>query len=67
LAESSVDIRVAGDTQPGRQWAVAREFRLRIKLAFDAEKIEMPFPHQVLVTSGQKAADGLHVRQASDG
>ncbi len=66
FGDSSVDIRVLGDTQPGRQWAVAREFRRRIKLAFDAEGIEIPFPHRTLVTAGQKAADGVLVRQAGE-
>ncbi len=66
FGDSSVDIRVVGDTQPGRQWAVTREFRLRIKLAFDAEAIEIPFPHQTLVTAGQKAADGVLVRRADE-
>ncbi len=66
FSDSSVDIRVVGDTQPGRQWDVAREFRRRIKLAFDAEGIEIPFPHRTLVTAGQKAADGVLVRQAND-
>ena len=66
FGDSSVDIRVVGDTQPGRQWAVTREFRLRIKLAFDAEAIEIPFPHTTLVTAGQKAADGVLVRRAND-
>ncbi|MCH7579201.1 MAG: mechanosensitive ion channel family protein [Chloroflexi bacterium] len=66
FGDSSVDIRVVGDTQPGRQWAVTREFRLRIKLAFDAEAIEIPYPHQTLVTAGQKAADGVLVRRAAE-
>ncbi len=64
FGDSSVDIRVLADTQPGRQWNVTREFRLRIKLAFDKEGIEIPFPHRTLVTAGQKAADGVLVRQA---
>ncbi len=63
---SSVDIRVLGDTLPGRQWDVTRELRLRLKTAFDAEGIEIPFPHRTIVTAGQKAADGLLVRQAGD-
>ncbi len=63
FGDSSVDIRVLGDTQPGQQWAVMRELRLRLKAAFDAEGIEIPFPHQTLVTAGQKAADGVLVRQ----
>ena len=66
FGDSSVDIRVVGDTQPGQQWAVAREFRLRIKLAFDAEGIEIPYPHRTLVTAGQKAADGVLVRRAGE-
>jgi small conductance mechanosensitive channel len=64
FGDSSVDIRVLADTQPGRQWDVTREFRLRIKLAFDKEGIEIPFPHRTLVTAGQRAADGVLVRQA---
>ena len=66
FGDSSIDIRVVGDTQPGQQWAVAREFRLRIKLAFDAEGIEIPYPHRTLVTAGQKAADGVLVRRAGE-
>ncbi len=64
FGDSSVNIRVLGDTQPGRQWTVTREFRRRIKLAFDEAGIEIPFPHRTLVTAGQKAADGVLVRQA---
>ena len=66
FGDSSVDIRVLADTQPGRQWNVTREFRLRIKLAFDEASIEIPFPHRTLVTAGQKAADGVLVRQAEE-
>ena len=66
FGDSSVDIRVLADTQPGRQWGVTREFRLRIKLAFDEQGIEIPFPHRTLVTAGQKAADGVVVRQAEE-
>ena len=64
FGDSSVDIRVLGDTLPGRQWDVTRELRLRLKAAFDAEGIEIPFPHRTIVTAGQKAADGVLVRQA---
>ena len=64
FGDSSVDIRVLGDTLPGRQWDVTRELRLRLKTAFDAEGIEIPFPHRTIVSAGQKAADGVLVRQA---
>lgn len=49
LAESQVTLRLLTKTQPLRQWDVARELRKRIKLAFDREGIEIPYPHRVLV------------------
>lgn len=49
LNSSSVDLRVMADTLSGEQWAVAGEFRKRIKEAFDQEKIEIPFPQQVVI------------------
>ncbi len=65
FGDSSVDIRILADTQPGGQWNVTREFRRRIKLVFDEEGIEIPFPHRTLVTAGQKSADGLLIREAT--
>jgi len=52
FAESGVEIKVLGDTKPMMQWDVARELRLRIKKAFDQERIEIPWPH-VKVYYGQ--------------
>jgi small-conductance mechanosensitive channel len=48
LAESGVTIRVLFNTKPAEQWAVAREFRRRIKNRLDREGIEIPYPHQRL-------------------
>lgn len=48
FAESAVVIKVLGDTKPLRQWAVAGEFRKRIKIAFDKAGIEIPFPQRVM-------------------
>jgi len=45
FGDSGIDIKVLGDTKPLMQWEVAREFRLRIKKAFDKENIEIPWPH----------------------
>ncbi len=45
---SSVNIRVRIRTVPGAQWRVRREFNRRIKAAFDAAGVEIPFPHQTL-------------------
>ena len=67
FGDSGIDIRILGDTQPIRQWDVMRQLRLRLKKAFDAEGIEIPFPHRTLVTVGQKSADGIVVRQGGPG
>jgi small conductance mechanosensitive channel len=48
FADSAVVIKVMFKTKPLQQWAVAREFRRRIKQAFDAEGIEIPFPHRTV-------------------
>jgi small-conductance mechanosensitive channel len=45
LGDSGIDIKVLGDTKPIEQWAVMGELRLRLKKAFDAEGIEIPWPH----------------------
>jgi moderate conductance mechanosensitive channel len=45
FADSSVTIRVSAKTLPLKQWDVAREMRRRIKNRFDAEGIEIPYPH----------------------
>jgi small conductance mechanosensitive channel len=50
LNDSSVDVRILGKTMPNDQWAVTGELRKRIKIAFDKEKIEIPYPHRVVYT-----------------
>lgn len=48
FGDSSVTIRIHTATRPGKQWDVARELRRRIKHAFVAEGIEIPFPQRVI-------------------
>jgi small-conductance mechanosensitive channel len=48
FGDSSVNIKVRLRTQPAKQWAVAREFRRRVKKVFDEKGIEIPFPHCTL-------------------
>ncbi len=48
FGDSSVNIRVMMKTMPIEQWKVAREFRKRVKRAFDEKGIEIPFPHRTL-------------------
>jgi small conductance mechanosensitive channel len=45
FGESAMVIRLLARTLPEKQWNVARELRRRIKKRFDAEGIELPFPH----------------------
>ena len=50
---SEVEVKVLGRVEAGQQWAVAGEFRRRIKQAFDKHGIEIPYPQ--LVTHKAKA------------
>ncbi|MFQ5816362.1 MAG: mechanosensitive ion channel family protein [Terriglobia bacterium] len=45
FADSAVVIKARIKTAPIQQWAVGRELRRRIKNAFDARGIEIPYPH----------------------
>jgi small conductance mechanosensitive channel len=45
FADSAIVIRTRWETVPIEQWNVGREFRRRIKKAFDQHGIEIPFPH----------------------
>lgn len=46
LSDSAVVIRTLLRTQPGSQWAVAREFRRRIMNRFDRETLDIPYPQR---------------------
>lgn len=48
LGDSAVVIKVLGDVKPGKQWEVSGEFKKRIKIAFDKEGIDIPFPQMVV-------------------
>ncbi len=48
LGDSAVVIRSRFKCRPGFQWGVRREMNRRIKAAFDARGIEIPFPHVTL-------------------
>ena len=45
FADSAVTIKIRIKTVPLKQWMVGRGIRRRIKKAFDARGIEIPFPH----------------------
>jgi len=48
FADSSIIIRISGETIPHKQWEVGGEFRKRLKIAFDKEDIVIPYPHIVI-------------------
>lgn len=53
FGESAIIIKILGETKPIKQWDVAGELRKRLKVAFDKEGIEIPFPQRV-IHSGDK-------------
>ncbi len=44
----AISIRLAVKTDPGEQWATGRLIRARLKKAFDANGIEIPFPQRTV-------------------
>ena len=67
LADSSVILKARFRTKPGEQWLVGREYNRRMKEAFDAEGIEIPFPVRKLVSDAPPAdADKSGAQGAGD-
>ncbi len=48
FADSAIVVKILGETKPLRQWEVTGELRKRLKVAFDREGIEIPFPQRVI-------------------
>jgi len=44
----SISIRLVVKTEAGEQWATGRQIRARLKKAFDANGIEIPFPQRTV-------------------
>ncbi len=53
---SEVVIKARFKTRPIRQWAVGREYRRRLKYAFDREGIEIPYPHRTIYWGDAQSA-----------
>jgi moderate conductance mechanosensitive channel len=58
LGASGIAIRLVVKTKPADQWKVMRVLRRRIKDAFDANGIEIPFPQQTVWYRNRKGAEG---------
>lgn len=48
FGDSAIAIRLVLKVEPNEQWAAAREMRKRLKAAFDAAGIEIPFPQRTV-------------------
>ena len=48
FADSAIIVKILGETKPLKQWEVTGEYRKRLKIAFDREGIEIPFPQRVI-------------------
>jgi moderate conductance mechanosensitive channel len=48
FGDSAVVVKARLKTLPIKQWMVGREYRRRLKKAFDKNGIEIPFPHRTL-------------------
>ena len=48
FGDSAVVVKGRLKTKPIQQWVIGREYRRRLKKAFDAQGIEIPFPHQTI-------------------
>ena len=48
FGDSAIVIRARLKTKPIQQWSVGREYRKRLKYAFDKNNIEIPFPHTTI-------------------
>ncbi|MBX3704875.1 MAG: mechanosensitive ion channel family protein [Steroidobacteraceae bacterium] len=65
FADSAVIVRCRFRTQVLEQWRVRREYLKRLKAAFDARGIEIPYPHLTLYAGADRKgnAQPLRVRQ----
>ncbi|MGH7843648.1 MAG: mechanosensitive ion channel family protein [Candidatus Binatia bacterium] len=67
FGDSAVTIKARLKTQPLQQWTVGREYRRRLKKAFDAAGIEIPFPHRTLYMGEASGPFQIAMKQAKDG
>lgn len=58
FADSAVIIKARLKTLPIQQWTVGREFNRRMKIAFDREGIEIPFPQRMVRVVPSQTPEG---------
>ena len=65
FSDSAVIIKARLKTLPIKQWMVGREYRRRLKKAFDAERIEFPLSHRTLAIA--EALPSLQLAKQPEG
>lgn len=60
LGDSGIEIKIMGDTVPLAQWEVMGELRRRIKMEFDKQGIEIPWPHMKVYFGSQPPSGDPH-------
>ncbi len=48
FGESGLTIRIVAKVKPMTHWGVERDLRVRLKKAFDVDRVEVPFPRRVV-------------------
>jgi small conductance mechanosensitive channel len=64
FTDSAVIIKARLKTLPIKQWMLGREYRRRLKKAFEAENIEFPFPQRTVIVGEAKTPLPLAVKQS---
>jgi moderate conductance mechanosensitive channel len=69
ISHTGLIIRMWIKTVPSKQWAIARELRRRLKIAFDLYQIQIGIPQQMVVEKGSDQLDTVEdfSEQSSNG
>ncbi len=63
FADSAIVIKMVMKTRPMKQWRIKREYQRLLKIRFDKEGIEIPFPHVTLYTGEQTKPMPIEMRE----
>jgi moderate conductance mechanosensitive channel len=66
LGPDGVDIRLVIKVKPAEQWALSRELRRRVKAAFDAADVEIPFPQRTVWLRAEEPVAHLPLEGEAD-
>jgi small conductance mechanosensitive channel len=67
FADWSITLKIRIKTVPLKQWEVGRELRKRIKKAFEANGIEIPYPERIVTVRGRPEVSDKDAAEAAEG